>query len=302
MATDAYRTFYEAIQPEAGALLKADLLQVNVDPEAAVLLVVGVLPRIRSLRDQIIDQLPRFDISRVDKLEALVKAFGHAHALHLAANAPSKTVSELATRAGELCDSLEADASVLARRGLLDAAQFARLTVKQPGKRAFKTLVFQLIGLVELFRTGWASAKDNTPVTEDELAEGERLAAQLGDAIGLRTVGNEEDNDSSEAAVQRRRFYTLFYTAYDRVRAAVAYLRWDHDDADEYAPSLHTRERKPLANDESDSDVVVTDTRPLATDVRLNGEQPMTPPGPAPEPVRPGFPGGEPFEPEPAKN
>jgi len=193
-------------------------------------------------------------------------------------------------------EALEEDARTLARRGLVDPEQFARLTVKQQGKRSYKSMVFQLIGLVELFRKDWSKAENNTPVTEAELADAERLAAEFGEAIGIRAVGDEEDNDSGDAALTRRRFYTLFYTAYDQVRRAVNYLRWDHDDADEYAPSLHVRGARTI----DDAEVVTDPAKP--TDVRPAPGPTAPVAGPAPEPVRPGFPSGEPFEPEPAKS
>jgi len=99
MTIDAYRTYFDAIEKEANEVPLAELLRVNIDPEAAVLLVVGVLPRLMALREEIRTQLPNFRISHLEKLEAYTKGLGHAHALHLAANAPSKTVPELASRA-----------------------------------------------------------------------------------------------------------------------------------------------------------------------------------------------------------
>jgi len=298
MTIEAYRTDYDAIEKEAMELATAELLRVNIDPAAAVLLVAGALPRLMALREEVVAQLPRFRVSHLDKLESYAKGLGHAHALHRLARRVRREVPEFAARAAALSESLEEDARTLARRGLVDAEQFARLTVKQQGKRSYKALVFQLIGLVELFRTGWAEAENRTPVTEAELADAERLAAEFGDAIGIRAVGDEEDNDSSDAALMRRRFYTLFYVAYDQVRRAVTYLRWDHDDADLYAPSVHLRGARTIDDGE-----VVTD--PAAPNTEVRGAAGPTTPAVAPTPatlVRPGFPGGEPFEPEPAKS
>ncbi|HEX4334524.1 MAG TPA: hypothetical protein VH062_01350 [Polyangiaceae bacterium] len=39
----------------------------------------------------------------------------------------------------------------------------------------------------------------------------------------------------------RTRAFTLFVNAYDQVRRAVSYLRWDDDDAGTVAPSLYVR-------------------------------------------------------------
>ena len=45
----------------------------------------------------------------------------------------------------------------------------------------------------------------------------------------------------------RDRAFTLFVQAYDQVRRAVQYLRWQHHDANQYAPSLYRCRRKRKA-------------------------------------------------------
>ena len=153
----------------------------SVTTFALVLPVIGLIERY-GLQDQ-----AKRLIAKLDKLESYAKGFGHAHALHIAANAPSRTVTELAARAIELAASLESDASVLARRGLLDPAQFARLTVKTPGKRPHKTLVFQLIGLEPGAHQDVAGSVSDNELSVERLSELDAdLVAKAGDGEGYR--------------------------------------------------------------------------------------------------------------------
>ena len=60
---------------------------------------------------------------------------------------------------------------------------------------------------------------------------------QLLAALGER--GQPLDIAQAEGAAERRlRAFALFMRAYDACRRAIAYLRWDEDDADTIAPSL----------------------------------------------------------------
>lgn len=257
MSHAPYRKSYELIEAELLAVPESDLRHPNVDAPSAVLTVIGALPTLLTLRPLIERELPRFPLDTLDKLEAYAKGFGHAHALYLASRAPSTTVAGLAAQAEQTSAQLEEAARPLAARGLLDAGQCARLTVRAPGRRSYKTAVFRLIGFVELFREGAARVTGKTLVTDADLADAERLAAALGDAIGLREHGDPEEGASSDSALNRRRAYTLFWNAYDQVRRAVLYLRWDTQDADRFAPSLYagrSSARAPIDDDAPASD------------------------------------------------
>ena len=314
MSNDPYRKSYELIEAEVLAVPESALLRLNVDAASAVLTVVGALPSLLTLRPAFERELPRFPLDKLDKLEAYAKGLGYAHALYLTANGPSRTVTELAARAEQVCAQLDEAARALAGRSLLDPAQYARVATQPAGKRSYKTLVFQLIGYVDLFRKGAARVEGKTPVIEAELADAERLAADFGDALGLREHGDAEDSDANESALNRRRAYTLFWSAYDQVRRAVTYLRWDTQDAERFAPSLYAgrtsagvgtdvAETPPGAAPSAASGAATSasTTPPSATSPSTAGTAAdsggsAAAPTPA-SPVRPGFPGGDPFEP-----
>src|SRR5205085_195966 len=72
-------------------------------------------------------QLPQFDIARFDKLEAYTLAAGHAHALWLAASAPTESIDELSQAATASRTLLLSDASALSTRGIIDGQRLKDL-------------------------------------------------------------------------------------------------------------------------------------------------------------------------------
>jgi hypothetical protein len=74
-----YRAAFADLEGERQALLKEQLLTVNTEVPAAVVLVQGRLDEIRALRPRIAAELPTFDLARFDKLETHLLALGHAH-------------------------------------------------------------------------------------------------------------------------------------------------------------------------------------------------------------------------------
>jgi hypothetical protein len=71
----------------------------------------------------------------------------------------------------------------------------------------------------------------------------------------LRAIGEKEQAPAvvADASARRARAFTLFVRAYDQVRRAVTYLRWEDDDADLIAPSLYRG--RGAAKPKADGDV-----------------------------------------------
>ncbi|WP_437980893.1 hypothetical protein [Sorangium sp. So ce117] len=67
----------------------------------------------------------------------------------------------------------------------------------------------------------------------------------------------------TEAADRRARAFSLLVHAYDQTRRAVAYLRWDEEDADTIAPSLY-KGRTGRATAHSDTVAAPGDEAPAA--------------------------------------
>ena len=226
-----FRQAFVRIEPELREL-SGNLWHVNVDIEAAVTTVLGVLPKIDWLRSEGPAHLADFDVARFDKLEDYALALGYAHAAYRATAEPVDTVPALAAEAAEVRGVLLSDAAALAKRGLLDPARVAKL--HSPG--GYGNIVFDVLGLVSLFRESWNHIENKTALRPGELDRAELSADGLLTAIGRRQRAHAV---VSVAADVRHRAFTLMMRAYDEVRRALLYLRWHEGDADEFAPSLY---------------------------------------------------------------
>src|SRR5258705_7020628 len=143
-----FRAAYQQLVDEIRAVPPADLIAINIDIRTAVTTALGVMPEIRALRPRMTTEMPQFDIARFDKLEAYTLAAGHAHALFLAASAPTESIDELSALALASRNLLLSDASALATRGLLDGQRLKDLK----GPNSLRNLAFDLFALAALLR------------------------------------------------------------------------------------------------------------------------------------------------------
>jgi hypothetical protein len=221
---------FRRVEAEIRAVPDNELISINVDVPSAIASVLGTLPELNALRPQFAG-LIGFDLTRVDKLRDYALALGHTHAMYRAAAGPSDGLSAMANELIELRDVLQADAMALAKRKVLDEAQVTKLR----SGVGYKNIAFEVVGLIGLFRERWDSIKGRTLIQPEELEHAGRRAQELVTAVGLK---EQAPAMVGAAAAVRQRAFTLFSSAYDEARRAVAYLRWHQNDADTIAPSL----------------------------------------------------------------
>ena len=165
----------------------------------------------------------------LEDFETYARALGHAHILHLVEPSPSDTVAELTRKLIVTRDGLIAEIEMLGRRQLMSSDFLCGIGPSQePQKVVFAVSVLCFSLLQE-----WERIGGRTAVTLDDLAVAEQLSLQLSEQF-VRMAHSIEP----EASVMRRRAFTMFVRAYDQVRRAVGYLRWNDGDADEIAPPL----------------------------------------------------------------
>jgi hypothetical protein len=176
---------YSELLPEILAEEEDNLLVINIDVIGAVTTTLGVLPALRALRPEIVDQLQRLDIERFDKLEKYALALTHANALHRSAFPAKAPISELGSELTLVRDRLLADAQSLAGFRLVDGERLADIQ-KANGYRATATDVFTLIAVV---KEQWPKLEGKTPVTIAALNDAGTRAAELLAAVGQRDQG-----------------------------------------------------------------------------------------------------------------
>ena len=92
------RAAYEQVLPEIKALSSDSLINVTSTFSRAVSKSLGALPEIRALRPKIVEEMPKLDFARFDKLETYTLAACHAQGLYMAASEPLEALDAVASR------------------------------------------------------------------------------------------------------------------------------------------------------------------------------------------------------------
>jgi hypothetical protein len=282
-----YREAYERAAPSAQALKAEDLITINIDVPTAVTTAVGALPQIMTFRDQAA-ALNGFDVSAFDQLETYTMATGVAHTLYMGASAGPEQLVQLNELAMQLRNTLYADAVALATRGLISGDRIGEFKANI----GYKNLAFDLMALSGVIRQSWDKITGRTAITLNDLDQADLLYDQIVSAVGTR---EQAPVVAAESSTKRQRHFTLFVNAYDQVRRAISFLRWDDDDLESIAPSLYAgRGARPKPASAEPAPVPAppvpapTGASTTATPAAPNGA------APAPTPTT-GLPGTSPF-------
>jgi len=224
---------YSRIAADAAALSRDELVQVNLDLQHATSTILGVIPEVMALREQIIKELPAFDISYVDKLEDYTLALRFAHAAYQTATKPPDDLAELAAEATARRERLLADARALSLHDLIDGRKLDSLK----GANGISNVAQDLQMLSQILQESWPKIQGKLGSTAEDLQAASRIATRI-----TRVVGVKEQTPAKELAAieQRERVFKLTTRAYDEARAAIAFVRRREDDAESITPNLYT--------------------------------------------------------------
>ncbi len=234
---------YTRVEPRLAALTQEDLVTVYIEVPRAVSAVLGALPHLRGMRDEIVASLPKHPIETLDELEDYALAAWYADLLYTtpASELDTKKLSE---EAAGIREGLLVAAEALAHRNLLDAGRVGEI---RKG-RGHADLANDLITLADLFRESWDKVRAKTAVEEAELDRAADLGVRLLVAVSAKPgKGSAAQPKITDAADRRARAISLVAKAYEECRRAVAYLRWHEGGDSEIAASLlqKPRGRKP---------------------------------------------------------
>lgn len=222
---------YGQVLPEITAFPQDRTRPINTDVPSAVTTILGAIAVIRSLRPRIVDELPKFDVERFDKLEVYALALNHAHTMYLTYQLPVAEASVLAERAAKMRALLLSDAIALSNRGLLDGARIDEIKPTT----SHRQFAVDLLVLAQIFRASLKAIQGKTAVEVADIDRAVALADDLMVALGQR---DQLGNGPNEAVVTRQKAFTLFYEAYRDARRAALYL--ELEDADDFVPQLYS--------------------------------------------------------------
>ncbi|HEX3850594.1 MAG TPA: hypothetical protein VHW01_06480 [Polyangiaceae bacterium] len=223
---------YARVEAELAKLDPSKFIQLNLDIPTAVSTVLGVLPKLESLRDPIATELPGFDLASFDQLEDYALALSFTHTNYLTAARPADDLLALVEEALRLRETLLADAKALSLRSLIDRNQLARLK----GVNGYKNIAQDLQILSQVLQHAWPQIQTKSATTLDDLQTASRMATRLQRIVGLR------ERPPAQLAIlsdQRLRAFTQLIRTYEAARRAVGYLHALTGDADSIAPSLY---------------------------------------------------------------
>jgi hypothetical protein len=238
---DAARSL-ELVAPEMAALDAGELAPMNTNVVAASSIVLRVVPGIVEHRDEMV-MLPGFEPRFVDSLPDYAKAAR----LAFVGSRAGAAAYDGATLAGEvirLRTKLLVWAIALEHEGIFESG--AVETIRE-GRRDPAT---DLVALLTLFGDDKGVATRRTCVTSEDLAHGAQVASAAFAMRSQRALDRAAQGALEDGPLRARRAWTLLDRAYGQCRRALAYLRFEEDDADLIAPNLRRNRghgRKPAA-------------------------------------------------------
>jgi hypothetical protein len=215
---------------EIQAVEDDDVAHAKVDVHAAVSVVVGALPAIRALREAM-GALPGLKAALVDGLEDYAWATSEANGRYEHALAPGEDLGPLLEEAMKMRETFRLDAVSLAHRGFIERE---RLTAFK-GLTGFKNVAFDLMDWALVMRECWPKVQGKSGLTAEEIDAASKLGERL---LAAASIKEQQPERIAEAARLRQQALTLLLDAYDEVRRALTFLRWQEEDADTIAPSL----------------------------------------------------------------
>jgi hypothetical protein len=227
-----FKDAYGRIEPEIVALPVQRVRRINVDVRSAVATVLAAMARLLTYREQIIKELPTFDVARFDKLEDYALALSHTDTLHSTALKPTDEQKAVFEEGVELRDVMHADVNVAIRRKFIDSA----VLKDYEGLVGYKNVASDLQIVAQALNTNWGKIEGKCATSLTEVEHAFKLAARL-----LRIAGQREQSTEAldRATDARNRAFTLLAEGYEDAQRALGYLRFEQDDADDIAPAFY---------------------------------------------------------------
>jgi hypothetical protein len=155
----------------------------------------------RALREQLVKQLPLFDIARFDKLEDYALALAFAQSKYLFATQPPDDLEPLSEQNAKYRERLLAEVTAMSHHGLVSSAQLANLK----GANGKKNVATDVWVLSDLLLENWDTLQGRTLSTREDVQKANDTATRVLEIIGLREQGPAIIAEASTGACARTR-------------------------------------------------------------------------------------------------
>jgi len=253
---------YEAVLPELREIPVQDVAWVDQNVVEVASVALAAIPKIQSLRAELGGFGDLYRIDRVDNIERYAKAALYADRAYRENPEPEGSLPALVEQAAVLRVRLATDCDTLIEDKLLDKQRFNDLD----GGIRYEFVACDLLLIRAALTAIYPKVKDRVSVTLDDLLRAEELA----NAIFSRLSDPHATGPLAwEPAEMRCRAYTGLTRAYGEACRGVNYVRWHHEDAEEFTPDLMSRslallERRRFARQEPSVSVRDAACAPLA--------------------------------------
>jgi hypothetical protein len=248
--SDQAEEAYDRVRPKLDAVDDNDLGRSRVNVALATLIMLGALPNLEALRQQI-EGLSGQAPDLIDHLREYTYALIHVQAMSVLTSENEAHTRTLATEAMPLRNRLLSAAELYVKYGIFDADQVAAIR----SGSGLADAATDLLSLARLFRAHWSKLEGKTLVTTAEVDRAGTLGIELLGALGRRRVGSDGSRTPGDLERTRARLLHLFLQAYNQTQRAVVYLRWNEGDADTVLPSIFQgRPRRRRDVDEAPSE------------------------------------------------
>lgn len=238
---------FDATAEQRAALFPDQLHVINTDMVGAARAVSDTFARIKMMREDMLT-LPKFDIAEIDRIPSYVEALIHAQTVYASAAEPTAQLPAMVARATKFRDQFTLDVRTLAGRELIDAKRLDDLK----GGVGYLATASDLGILVNILSESWDAIQGKTGVSAAELEEAQRLYPQI---ILVSDGSTHQAGLLKSAGDDRARAWTLLANAYEQVRRASGYFRFEEDDTDKLFPSLWAKKGagRPAKKSEPDT-------------------------------------------------
>jgi len=220
---------FQELRPELDAIPPAEFTAMNSDPATGASIALGSVSRLMALREEIVVQLPLFEIRLLDQLHKYAYAAWYADIMSLPASSGQSEEQALLAEGGVLRETLLIGAGPLAHRRLLDPATIEAI---RSGSGP-KDTAADLVALGTVYTNNWGAIDGKTIVTRAEVDRARVVGSLLFAAISVRETPPSALPITPEMRV---RAFTALDRTYGKLRRAAQYLRGD--EADTIAPTI----------------------------------------------------------------